>query len=148
MKIIKASKRDLNEVARLFDLYRQFYQCSPDFPLAKEFIGERLLHNDSAIFIAVEDDVVKGFVQLYPSFCSVEAIKIMILYDLYIDEPYRSEGIGELLMLKAKSFALEQGTQRIDLMTAFSNKAGQHLYEKLGYEITSQDFHHYSLSLP
>ena len=34
MKIIRADKTDIPEVARLFDLYRQFYQCDADLALA------------------------------------------------------------------------------------------------------------------
>lgn len=36
---------------------------------------------------------------------------------------------------------------RLDLLTAYSNFSGQHLYERLGYEEAKQDFHAYSLNL-
>ncbi len=148
MNILKATKEHISEVAKLFDLYRQFYECEPDLALAKEYISERLHNGESTIFIAVNDDgEITGFVQMYPSFCSVEAIKIYILYDLYVDTNERNSGIGALLMNKASKYAKEQGASRIDLMTAFSNKQGQHLYEKLGYKKESEDFYNYSLNI-
>ena len=50
-------------------------------------------------------------------------------------------------ILRAAEHAKEQGASRIDLMTAFSNKPGQHLYEKLGYRRVLEDFYTYSLQV-
>ena len=76
MEIVRADRTHISEVARLFDLYRQFYECDANINLAKE-----------------------------------------------------------------------AGASRIDLLTAFNNKPGQRLYEKLGYKITNETFHSYSLQL-
>ena len=147
MEIIRANQVHISDVSRLFDLYRQFYECESDLELAKGFITDRINNNESVIFIAIEGDSARGFVQLYPSFCSVDAIKIFILHDLYVEESARKSGIGEELMNKATEFAKESGAFRVDLLTAFDNKAGQHLYEKLGYKKVLEDFHAYSLQL-
>lgn len=147
MLIIKATKEHILVISRLFDLYRQFYECKPDIALAEQFISERIEKGESTIFLAEKDGKPLGFVQMYPSFCSVDAVKIYILYDLYVDNSGRNLGVGASLMDKAKSYARAEGASRIDLMTAFSNKAGQHLYEKLGYKKVSADFHNYSLQV-
>ncbi|MGY8796149.1 MAG: GNAT family N-acetyltransferase, partial [Woeseiales bacterium] len=84
MEIVKADGRHIAEVSRLFDLYRQFYECDADLDLATRFITERIERDESDIFVAVLDEKAGGFVQLYPSFCSVDAVKIYILYDLYV----------------------------------------------------------------
>ncbi len=82
MEIIKAQHEHIQDVAR------QFYQCPADLALAKHFISERIVRDESVIFLA--QDPAKnsgqaiGFVQLYPLFCSVDAVKIFILYDLYM----------------------------------------------------------------
>lgn len=145
MDILKATPDNISEIARLFDLYRQFYECEPDIELAEEYISERILNKESTIFIANDNSEIRGFVQMYPSFCSVDAIKIFILYDLYVDASGRNSGIGALLMNRAAEHAKEQGATRVDLMTAFSNKPGQHLYKKLGYKKVLEDFDTYSL---
>lgn len=147
MQIERADQTHLEEIARLFDLYRQFYECEPDLSLAKNFIGDRLEKEESIIFVASTGTKLHGFVQLYPSFCSVEAIKIFILYDLYVEKSARNTGIGTLLMNEASDFAANGGASRVDLLTAISNKAGQHLYEKLGYKRMLENFHAYSLYL-
>ncbi len=147
MLIRQADRTHIPDIARLFDLYRQFYECEPDIELATKYISERINQNESTIFFAESDGKYLGFVQMYPSFCSVEAVSIFILYDLYVDGSARDLGVGTLLMEKAKEYAKGQGASRIDLMTAFSNKAGQHVYEKLGYKKTNENFHNYSLPI-
>ncbi len=147
MQITTAGAGHIPEVGRLFDLYRQFYECEPDREAATRFIGERICNGESRVFVALEGDRGLGFVQLYPSFCSVELMKIQILYDLYVDADVRQGGVGEALMKRASDFARESGAARVDLLTAHSNHIGQHLYEKLGYEIVNEDFHAYSLYL-
>jgi len=147
MEIVRANESHIPEVSRLFDLYRQFYHCEPDIDLATKFISDRFNNAESVIFVAPTKDRLKGFVQLYPSFCSVDAIKIFILYDLYVDERDRKYGIGELLMNKATEFSKAEGASRIDLLTAFDNRPAQHLYEKLGYKRDLEDFYAYSLKI-
>lgn len=147
MKIIRADKTDIPAVARLFDLYRQFYQCDADLALATRFISERIKNGESVIFLAVEDESVIGFVQLYPSFCSVDAIKIFILYDLFVEPGGRKSGAGRMLMQRAAVFACENGAARIDLLTGKDNAPGQLLYEQLGFRRTNEDFYAYSLNL-
>ncbi len=148
MQIKTATLEHLGEVSCLFDKYRQFYECEPDISAAKKFISDRMSNDESTIFVALDDnESAVGFVQLYPSFCSVDAIKIQILYDLYVDQSQRKNGVGEALMNRASQFAKESGASRVDLLTATTNKAGQALYEKLGYKDSLKDFIGYSLTL-
>ena len=147
MEIVRAKEGHIPEVSRLFNLYRQFYKCKPDKDLAVKFISERIKNDESVIFVASTEKGVKGFVQLYPSFCSVEAIKIFILYDLYVEEAYRNTGMGALLMNKATEYSKKEGASRIDLLTASDNKRAQYLYEKLGYKRVLEDFYPYSLEI-
>jgi ribosomal protein S18 acetylase RimI-like enzyme len=74
-------------------------------------------------------------------------VKIYILYDLYVDASARKSGLGEKLMNAATAWAKEQGAARLDLLTEDNNLAGQHLYEKLGYKRTGEEFYAYSLQV-
>jgi ribosomal protein S18 acetylase RimI-like enzyme len=69
-----------------------------------------------------------------------------ILNDLYVDAEARKQGIGELLLSKAKDYAIETGAKSISLSTAPDNYSAQRLYEKNGY-IRDSQFYHYELSL-
>ena len=145
-RIIKAESRHLDELGRLFNLYRVFYEEADDLEKASKYISARFNEGDSMIFVAENDDGLSGFVQLYPSFCSVSAVPILILYDLFVDDSHRSKGLGRSLMNAARDFASENGYKRLELATAKDNYIGQSLYESLGYEI-DREFLHYSLEI-
>jgi len=146
-KIVQAEIEHLREVSRLFNLYRIFYKEKDDLDSAKQFIKQRLENGDSTIFVSINDDAsLNGFVQLYPSFCSVSMIPILILYDLFVDPDIRTKGIGRSLMNKAALYAQENGFKRLELSTAKDNFIGQSLYESLDYEV-DDEFLHYSLEI-
>ena len=146
-KIAKAEEKDLEELGRLFNLYRIFYEEEDDLEKASRYISERFNRRDSEILVAQEGNTeLVGFVQLYPSFCSVSAVPILILYDLYVDHSHRGKGIGRLLMNAARDFAKDNGFRRLELSTAKDNHIGQSLYESLGYEL-DEEFLHYSLDV-
>jgi len=146
-KIVQAKIEHLREVSKLFNLYRIFYKEKDDLDSAKQFIKQRLENGDSTIFISINDDAsLNGFVQLYPSFCSVSMIPILILYDLFVDPDIRTKGIGRSLMNKAEQYAQENGFKRLELSTAKDNFIGQSLYESLGYEV-DDEFLQYSLEI-
>jgi len=146
-KIILANESHLDELARLFNLYRVFYKQPFDQENAFDFIKSRMRQEQSTIFVAERSDgILGGFVQLYPSFCSVSAIPILILYDLFVDEEERGKGTGRNLMNKSTEYAKLNGFKRLELSTAKDNIIGQSLYESLGYEL-DEEFLHYSLDV-
>jgi ribosomal protein S18 acetylase RimI-like enzyme len=147
MQVIRANIDHAPQIGHLFNLYRQFYQCEADLDLAIRYITERIKHAESTIFIAIDRGTVVGFVQMYPTFCSVQAVKRFVLYDLFVDDRNRKCGTGTELMNRAAEHAKQQGAARLDLQTAFSNQVGQHLYEKLGYQKVTEAFYDYSLQL-
>lgn len=125
---------DTEPLSQLFDLYRQFYEQTADIALATQFITERINKRESVIFVAEnETKQLIGFCQIYPSFCSVAAAKIGVLYDLFVDSSTRKTGAGRALMLAAHEYAANNGMARLDLTTAKNNLNAQALYESLGW---------------
>jgi len=130
----QAHQSDIANIAELFDLYRQFYEQAPDLLLAQAFINERVTRQESVIIVAERDaSSLLGFCQLYPSFCSVEAKPIYVLYDLFVLPNARQGGVGRLLLQAAQAKATADGKARMDLTTARTNTAAQSLYESLGW---------------
>ena len=146
ISIREAQSNDLGELARLFDGYRQFYECEPDRAGAAAWMATNYNQQRSTIFVAEDGDTLTGFTQLYPALCSVDMQPFYVLYDLFVDPGRRRAGIGRALMNTAADWARAQGACRVDLETALSNVIGQGLYESLGYK---QDlvFRKYSLAL-
>ena len=82
-----AEARDLDQLAELFDQYRQFYECPPDLGAAKNWLAENLERGRSTIFAADNGTQLLGFTQLYPALCSVDLVDYFVLYDLYVIQP-------------------------------------------------------------
>jgi GNAT superfamily N-acetyltransferase len=152
MSIITATLRqasifDLETVAPLFDAYRQFYRQPADLMLAKRFLSERFQHQESAIFLAIgEGGAALGFVQLFPSFSSGAAARILILNDLFVVPEARRMGIGTLLLRAAADYGRAVGAVRLTLSTEVTNAGAQALYEAEGWK-AQMDFCVYNLAL-
>ena len=147
LKLIKATITDIDKVAPLFDLYRQFYHQESDIELSRKYIGERIKTSSSTIYLALDaNGTPLGFTQLYPSYCSVDAAPILILYDLYVAHSARKKGVATALMNRALQLAKETTVSRIDLETHHTNTAAQALYESLCYK-RDNEYYKYSLEL-
>jgi len=144
IKIIEAKKENINQVGKLFDLYRQFYKYESNIQKSTNYISDRINNKQSTIFLAIaENDNPAGFVQLYETFGSLHLGKIIILYDLYVTKDFRKKGIGKDLIIKSKEYASSIGAKSIELSTAKNNFTAQSLYEKAGY-IRDNEFYSYS----
>ncbi|MFL6699887.1 MAG: GNAT family N-acetyltransferase, partial [Vitreoscilla sp.] len=113
---------------------RRFYEQPGDVALASAYLQERMERGESVVFVAEADEQLLGFCQLYPTWCSVAAARIFVLYDLFVDDGVRRAGVGRQLMLAAQAFAREAGAVRLDLSTARNNTRAQALYESLGWQ--------------
>ena len=142
-----ASIDDLDATAALFDLYRQFYGQPENVELAKSFIKNRMTMQQSSILLGINSvGHAVGFCQLYPSFCSVIAQPIFVLYDLFVVPEARKLGVGKLLLLDAERLASEHRMARMDLTTAKDNKAAQSVYESLGW-VRDEIFYTYNRNI-
>ncbi|MEZ4780499.1 MAG: GNAT family N-acetyltransferase [Flavobacteriaceae bacterium] len=102
MQIIKAELQHVPDLIPLFDGYRIFYEQESDYVRAKSFLTKRLKRNESIIYIAYDEENAVGFTQLYPLFSSVTMQPMFLLNDLYVEDNYRNQGIGNMLIDKAK----------------------------------------------
>ena len=132
--IRQATLADIDALAPLFDAYRRFYEQPGDVALASDFLHERLERNESTILVAEDPGQLLGFCQLYPTWCSVAAARIFVLYDLFVDAGVRRAGVGRALMRAAQDFGRAAGAVRLDLSTAHTNTRAQALYESLDWQ--------------
>jgi ribosomal protein S18 acetylase RimI-like enzyme len=147
MDIFRVNIEHLDELASLFDQYRQFYQQPPDLEACRAFMAERINNDESVIFAAQSDEgSIVGFTQLYRSFCSVELQEIFYLYDLFVDPSARRTGTARALMETARQYAAAREAGRLTLETAISNRIAQALYEDIGYA-RDKEFYTYHLDL-
>ena len=142
MKIIKASIENLDQLLPLFEGYRAFYKQPPSPDLARDFLKDRFLKNDSILFMAFNDvEIAIGFTQLYPTFSSVSMQQTYILNDLYVDTIKRGNKVGEKLLNHAKQFAIKNNCKGLTLETDLDNPA-QKLYERLDWKKDTNVLHY------
>lgn len=142
-----ATLDDIDQLAALFDAYRQFYELPPDLQLSRQYILDRMLGNESVLILAKDETgAPAGFCQMYPTFCSLAAAPIYALYDLFVVPDARQFGAGRALMLAAEAHALRNGAVRLDLTTAKTNLPAQCLYSGLGWK-RDDIFYAYSKTL-
>jgi GNAT superfamily N-acetyltransferase len=144
--IRQATVADLDDLVPLFDGYRQFYRQPSEPDRIRKFLLDRFEHNQSVIFIALQDGTGIGFAQLYPSFSSGALARIFILNDLFVHPGARLAGAGGALLQAAAEYGQRVGALRLVLSTEVMNSHAQALYEKLGWTKNTQ-FCAYQLTL-
>jgi GNAT superfamily N-acetyltransferase len=133
--IVRAERKDLENVIPLFDEYREFYEADSDHAAARAFLTERMDRGESVIFLAyAKRREAVGFTQLYPSFSSVSLKRLWILNDLFVRSDARRGGVARALLERARQHAVETGAKGLVLNTAVTNKPAQTLYESCGWE--------------
>jgi ribosomal protein S18 acetylase RimI-like enzyme len=143
--IVRAERKHLDDLAPLFDGYRQFYGQRSDLAAARAFLRERIERDESVIYVAYADGKeAAGFTQLYPSFSSVSLKRLWILNDLFVRSNIRRGGVGRALLERARQHALETGAKGLILSTAVTNEPAQTLYESCGWQ-REEEFLQYNL---
>lgn len=143
----RATAADVDRVAPLFDAYRQFYGLPSDLALCRQYLAERLARDESVVLLAADTDgTALGFVQMYPTFSSLRAARVFVLYDLFVDPAARHRGVGRRLMEEAAGEARRRGAVSLVLSTAKTNRPAQRLYESLGW-VRDEEFYEYNLRI-
>lgn len=145
--VVRAASRDAGRVAPLFDAYRQFYGLAPDLALSRRYIAERLERDESIVLLAQSaEGAALGFVQMYPTFSSLRAARVFVLYDLFVAPTARCRGVARRLMAAAVAEARTAGAVALTLQTARTNHAAQRLYDSLEWK-RDEAFCEYGLDL-
>ncbi len=142
MIVRRAEEQDLNQLAVLFDEYRQFHCASSNLDLSYKFLKQRFDNQESVFFIHIKDNVFTGFVLLYLGFSSVACSTYYILDDVYVTPVYRRQGSAKQLIDTAILFARHQNALRITLETQKNNYQSHQLYETMGF-IKDNEFQTY-----
>jgi GNAT superfamily N-acetyltransferase len=133
LTIRPAAERDIEELLHLFERYRNFYKQSADHPGARAFLLERMRKKESVIHIAILENQIIGFTQLYPLFSSLHMKRTWLLNDLYVLAEHRGKGISKRLLETAKQLARQTSAAGIILETQKTNIIGNSLYPSCGF---------------
>lgn len=137
-----ATPADLDSLASLFNEYRVFYGKPSALSEGRQFLADRMAHDESVIFVAEsEPGTLAGFVQLYPIFSSVRMKRLWLLNDLFVHTDHRSQGHSLALLKAAKQLCHETNACGLILETDKTNLIGNSLYPRAGFTLDS--FHNY-----
>jgi GNAT superfamily N-acetyltransferase len=146
-KMVKtASLSELADLVPLFDAYRQFYKQDTDVKGAEEFLRQRLLANESIIFIFYDKNKALGFTQLYPIFSSVAMKRAWLLNDLYVHPDGRRKGVATALLERAKLLGRDTDATWLLLSTGAANTAAKTVYRQNGWKEVNDSYFEFILS--
>ncbi len=133
MKIRSLLKSDKKDWHRLWTAYLQFYETSVSEHIYDTAFS-RLLSDNSEEFngLIVEKDGSKVGLAHYLFHRKLWTIEdTCYLMDLFVEENFRGQGLGQALIEKVKLKASEAGISNIYWMTQEFNYKGRMLYDKV-----------------
>jgi GNAT superfamily N-acetyltransferase len=139
-EVKKATIADINKVVPLFNDYRKFYRKEISSEV-QAFLNERISNNESVILIAIDQNQVVGFVQMYFTFSSINLCKVAILNDLYVLPEMRRKKVASLLIDSTLDEAKKLGCKTVNLSTQIANTNAQDLYKKKGFKKDNDFFY-------
>ena len=133
IEIKQARRENLQQLAVIFDNYRNFSGQPSDIASGSLFLEERMKKKESIVFIALIDTQIVGFVQLYPLFTSVGMKRLWLLNDLYVDEKMRGKGVAKKIIERCKILVKRTNAKGLFLQTQNTNTKAQELYKKMEF---------------
>ena len=150
MNIVPYEERYHNQAVRLFDAFQDYLVALDPYHRLRRLpgYGEHILAADLALVaekdglfaLALDGDRVLRFIVAIIERVSPEGLLSVVptmpgrILELYVDEPYRGQGVATRLMQQAEKYLREQGCDALKVSVFAPNAPARHLYEKFGYE--------------
>lgn len=113
-----------------------------DLLRTKDYILSWINNNDSDYIVAVQDNVVIGFLNIkksnYPNYPIFRRVEFALIEDCVVDKNFRRKGIGKLLFEKAKKWMKKRNINKIQLNVWSANKSAISFYKNLGFKPISE----------
>jgi GNAT superfamily N-acetyltransferase len=133
VRISRATPADVAAIAPLFDAYRAFFTGGNHLDESSSFLGERIVRDESVVFVAREGERAVGFIQLYPLWSSWYCRRIWFLSDLYVKEYARKHGVGRRLVERIIEHAGETGAVSVMVELPRREPHLEEFYRRLGF---------------
>mgnify|MGYP003415432024 FL=1 len=133
--IRKAVEADSDQVWVLMRDLAVFEKYIDDFTITAEIVKESGFHKNPPDFhclLAEDNDKVAGMLVYYFLPYTAQNRPAIYMKELYVDEKYRGQNIGEQLMNVLKKEAKVNNCGQIKWTVAPWNEAGKRFYERLG----------------
>lgn len=139
LKIRKATVEDCDMlVTLLLQLFEQETEFVPNRSLHVK--GLETILNDASIgviLLAEKEKNIVAMVSLLWSISTALGTRVAWLEDMVVNNAFRSQGIGSVLIDEAIAYARSVGCRRITLLTDGDNIPAHRFYEKFGFQASS-----------
>ena len=134
MRIDVVREGDIDDLLPLMRAYSEFYEVPPDdarlLGVARMLIDQP---QEGVQFIARDDDGAPlGFATVYMTWETLDAGRLAVMNDLYVDAAARGQGAGAALIEECRRYAAQRGAGKLAWQTAPDNVVAQRLYERVG----------------
>lgn len=133
--IRKAVEKDSEKIWILMEQLAVFEKYIDSFVITPEIVKENGFRKNPADFyciVAEDKDKIAGILVYYFLPYTAQNQPAIYMKELYVDENYRGQKIGEQLMIALKTEAKNNNCGQIKWTVASWNTAGQKFYERLG----------------
>jgi GNAT superfamily N-acetyltransferase len=131
-RITRATIADVAQILPLFEAYRVFFAGDID-QMSRRFLEDRLVRQESVVFVAWQGADAVGFITLYPLWSSWYCRRIWFLSDLYVTESARKRGIGASLVERVISFGQETNAASVMVELPRSEPQLGKFYASMGF---------------
>lgn len=145
--IRKATLSDLKDIQKLnyklFDFECKNFDSSLNMNWTFSEIGEKYFRkviDNETVWVAVDNNKIIGYLAGSMKNSTCISKQVAELDNFYIEEKYRRQGIGKMLVNEYKKYCKSKGIDTIDVTANAKNKNARRFYEANGfddeYEIT------------
>lgn len=127
-----------SDIPQTFELMKElavFEHYIDSFAITPEIVKEKGIDKNPPDFyclVADDNGTIAGMLVYYFLPYTAQNRPAIYMKELYVDENFRNQKVGEQLMLKLKQIAKENNCQTIKWTVAPWNDRGMKFYERLG----------------
>ncbi len=134
LEIRLAAPEDAESIHALVCALAKFERLEESNKCTVEDLRQELSAEDGELeaILAIVDEKPVGLISFFRTYSTFAAKRGIYLEDIYIDEGYRSSGIGAQLMQALGSLAVERGYGRIEWTALLWNTPAIEFFERLG----------------
>ncbi len=140
VEVIRADYHNPRHASDLLELLDE-YACHPmggGQPLSA-YTREHLLATLAGVpnafsVLCYVDSQPAGLINCFQGFSTFKCKPLINLHDVIVSEPFRGQGLTQLLLAEVEQVARERGCCKLTLEVLDGNPIAQHAYRVLGFE--------------
>ncbi|UYZ68086.1 GNAT family N-acetyltransferase [Moraxella bovis] len=135
MQIRFMTENDIPQTFELMKALAVFEHYIDSFAITPDIVKEKGIDKNPPDFyclVADDNGIIAGMLVYYFLPYTAQNRPAIYMKELFVDEKFRSQKVGEQLMLKLKQVAKENNCQTIKWTVAPWNDRGMKFYERLG----------------